>query len=85
MRSNDGEIYPPSPIILALRQTQLTVHDKLCGGFKVGVAVGHGLGVLRRELAQHPCGKVVVRVGLCTDADADAGKAVAAQPGDDAL
>ena len=63
-----------SPIILALRQPQLTVHDKLCGGFKVGVAVGDGLGVLRRELAQHPCGKVVVRVGLCTDADADAGE-----------
>ena len=62
------------PVILALRQTQLAVHDELCGGLKVGVAVCDGLGVLRRELAQHPCGKVVVRVGLCADADADAGR-----------
>ena len=27
------------PVILALRQTQLAVHDELCGGLKVGVAV----------------------------------------------
>ena len=62
------------PVILALCQTQLAVHDELCGGLKVGVAVCDGFGVLRRELAQHPCGKVVVRVGLCADADADAGE-----------
>ena len=62
------------PVIFALCQTQLAVHDELCGGLKVGVAVCDGFGVLRRELAQHPCGKVVVRVGLCADADADAGK-----------
>ena len=73
------------PIILALCQTELAVHDELCGGFKVGVAVGDGLGVLRRELAQHPCGKVVVRVGLCANADADAGEVLPAQPGNDAL
>ena len=83
MRSNDGEVYPPSPVILALRQTQLTVHDKLCGGFKVGVAVGHGLGILGRELAQHPVGKVIVRAGLGTHADADAGEVLPAQPGND--
>ena len=73
------------PVIFALCQTQLAVHDELCGGFKVGVAVGDGLGVLRRELTQHPCGKVVVRVGLCADADADAGEVLSAQPGNDAL
>ena len=73
------------PVILALCQTELAVHDELCGGFKVGVAVGDGLGVLRRELAQNPCGKVVVRVGLCADADADAGEVLPAQPGNDAL
>ena len=73
------------PVIFALCQTQLAVHDELCGGLKVGVAVCDGFGVLRRELAQHPCGKVVVRVGLCADADADAGEVLPAQPGDDAL
>ena len=73
------------PVILALCQTELTVHDKLCGGLKVRVAVGDGLGVLRRELAQHPCGKVIVRVGLCADADADAGEIFPAQPGNDAF
>ena len=33
------------PVILALRQPQLAVHDELGGGFEVGQAVGEGLGV----------------------------------------
>ena len=85
MRSNDGEVYSPSPIILALCQPQLTVHDKLGRCLQVGVAVGHGLGILGRELAQHPVGKVIVRAGLGTHADADAGEVLPAQPGNDAL
>ena len=73
------------PVILALRQTQLAVHDELCGGFDVGAAVGEGLGVVGRELAQHPVGQIVVRAGLCAHADADAGEVLAAEAGDDAL
>ena len=73
------------PVILALRQTQLAVHDELCGGCDVGAAVGEGLGVVGRELAQHPVGQIVVRAGLCAHADADAGEVLAAEAGDDAL
>ena len=85
MRSNDGEVYPPSPVILALCQTQLTVHDEFGRCLQVGVAVSHGFGILGRELAQHPVGKVIVRAGLGTHADADAGEVLPAQPGNDAL
>ena len=73
------------PVVLALCQPQLAVHDKLGGSFDVRAAVRQSLGVLRRELAQHPIRQVVVRAGLGSHTDADAGKAVAAQPGDDAL
>ena len=73
------------PVILALCQTQLAVHDELCGGFQIRVAAAQSLGILCRELAQHPRGKVVVRVGLGTHADADAGEVLPAQAGDDAL
>ena len=57
------------PVILALCQTQLAVHDELCGGFQIRVAAAQSLGILCRELAQHPRGKVVVRVGLGTHAE----------------
>ena len=73
------------PVILALRQTQLAVHDELCGGCDVGAAVGEGLGVVGREPAQHPVGQIVVRAGLCAHADADAGEVLAAETGDNAL
>ena len=73
------------PVIFALCQTQLAVHDELCGGFQIRVAAAQSLGILCRELAQHPRGKVVVRVGLGTHADADAGEVLPAQAGDDAL
>ena len=73
------------PVIFALCQTQLAVHDELCGGFQIRVAAAQSLGILCRELAQHPRGKVVVRVGLGTHADADAGEVLPAQAGDNAL
>ena len=73
------------PVIFALCQTQLAVHDELCGGFQIRVAAAQSLGILYRELAQHPRGKVVVRVGLGTHANADAGEVLPAQAGDDAL
>ena len=47
--------------------------------------MGEGLGVVGRELAQHPVGQIVVRAGFCAHADADAGKVLAAEAGDDAL
>ena len=73
------------PVVLALCQPQLAVHDELGGSFDVRAAVRQSLGVLGRELAQHPGSQVVVRVGLGPYTNADAGKAVASQPGDDAL
>ena len=73
------------PVVLALRQPQLAVHDELGGSFDVRAAVRQSLGVLGRKFAQHPIRQVVVRAGLGSHTDADAGKAVAAQPGDDAL
>ena len=74
--------YRVLPVVLALCQPQLTVHDELGGSFQIGAAVGHGLGVLGRKFAQHPIRQVVVRAGLGSHTDADAGKAIAAQPGD---
>ena len=73
------------PVVAALCQPKLAVHDEPGGRFQIGVAVGHGLDVVGRELAQHPVGQIVVGAGLGTHTDADAGKVLAAQPGDDAL
>ena len=61
------------PVILALCQPQLAVHDELGGSFDVRAAVRQSLGVLGRKFAQHPIRQVVVRAGLGSHTDADAG------------
>ena len=38
------------PVIFALCQTPLAVHDELCGGFQIRVAAAQSLGILCREL-----------------------------------
>ena len=81
MRCNAAQ----SSIILALCQPQLAIHDELRCGLQIGIPVGHGLGIVGRELAQHPVGQIVVRAGLGSDAEADAGEVLAAEAGDDAL
>ena len=74
-----------SPVVFVLRFGQLAGHEQPGGGFDVGPAAGHGLGVLLREAPQHPVGQVVVGAGLFAHPDADAGERVGPQPGNDAL
>ena len=70
---------------LVLSVLQVAVHQQLAGVLNVRVAVGHGLAVRGGQLAQHPGGQVVLRVGLGADANADAAEILGAQAGDDAF
>ena len=77
--------YPRSVVEFILRFAQLAGHQQAAGGFHVGVAAGHKLGVIRRELAQHPVSQIIIRARLGANANADAVKILAAGGSDNAL
>lgn len=67
------------------RFAQLAGHQQAAGGFHVGVAAGHKLGVIGWELAQHPVSQIIIRARLGANANADAVKISAAGGSDNAL
>ena len=76
--------YPRSVVEFILRFAQLAGHQQAAGGFHVGVAAGHKLGVIGRELAQHPVSQIIIRARLGANANADAVKILAAGGSDNA-